>query len=237
MTVEKVDIIVDYREEQQAIVQKRMEQLQKIEHFNIKVEQLPVGDIYIPSKGAVIEVKEIGDWYGSILNQHIFTQCYNMTANYKNCSVIIIGTLSGLMKGMKGFNQNEFTTISHVCIGAYVSIMEKYGIKVYRAENHYEFRKIVEYIVDKANESPNPKELMRLKPTNEDRWVAILSSMCEGLGTKKAEEVAKYYPNYSVLSARVYTKKKDELIKELKEIKGIGPKLAERLCAFLYGGE
>lgn len=233
---EKIELWIDTREEQLSAVNKRRQALEKTGVFTILDKHLEIGDIIAPQKNVCIEVKTISDFYGSITgNNHMFIQASNMAANYENRNIIIIGNIPKLLKGMQNYNEARIPAIINQVLGAYISLMEKYKVPVYWVEDTYQFSKVVEYIVQKTGECPRPKELMHMKPNNEDRMIGIYAALADGIGSKKAEKIAGKYSSLMELSKIITTTPRENFKKQVQEIDGIGETIAERICLFLYG--
>ncbi len=231
----KIELWIDNREEQLSNINERRQALEKNGAFTLIDKHLEIGDIIAPQKNICIEVKTISDFYGSITgNNHMFIQASNMAANYENRNIIVIGYFTKLIKGMKNYNEAKTLAIINQVLGAYISLMEKYKVPVYWVENTYQFSKVVEYIVEKTGESPRPKELMRMKPNQEDRMIGIYAALADGIGSKKAEKIAEKYSSLMNLSKVITTTAREDFKKQLQEIDGIGETIAERICLFLY---
>lgn len=222
-----ITLVIDHREEMNSICEERLESIKKNENFVVERAHLEVGDILIKEKNAIIEVKDVADFYGSIISGHMFEQAINMRNNYEGRSfIMIVGNWDKLIKGMKKFNQREAGTIMHICYGAEMSLVCKYGIPVIRCDTPSEFAKKLEYLAEKVGEAPEVKDIVKMNFTYEQRWVSMLTAI-QGIGKNKAKAIAAKYPN---LRAFVCA---DE--KSLQEIDGIGKKLSAEIMVFING--
>jgi len=223
---EKPTIFLDDREEMNSIIETRLEALK--EYFVVERKRLLIGDILYETKGIAIEVKSVGDFYSSIKNGRIFDQALNLTSNYKNCYIIIVGNWEKLLKSMKRFNQQEAGAILHQCFGAEISLIEKYGIKVIRTDTPSEFSYKLKAICEKSGECPSPKDIVKLSFSFEQRFASMFTAIA-GIGAKRAKVIAKKYPSLKILMTASE--------KELSELEGIGPKTAKEIMTFIEGKE
>ncbi|MCX6704754.1 MAG: helix-hairpin-helix domain-containing protein [Candidatus Woesebacteria bacterium] len=222
--MDKIKILVDDREEMNSLIAKRQEALE--ENFEIEKNHLEVGDIVYPEKSLVIEVKDVGDFYGSVKGGRIFEQALNMKNNYANCFIMIVGNWEKLLKSMKRFNNQDAGIVLHICFGAEMSLSVKYGVHVIRCDTPSEFSYKLKSLCEKLGECPSPKDVVKLNFSFEQRYVSIFTAIA-GIGKTKAKQIAKKYPNLkSLLTATE---------EDLKDIDGIGPKLANEIMRFVNG--
>jgi len=221
---EKMKILIDDREEQNALITHRLDALQ--ENFEIERKRLSVGDIIFEEKGIAFEIKDVGDFYGSIKNGRIFDQALTLKSNYPNSYIMIVGNWEKLLKSMKTFNQLDAGRVLHICFGAEISLIEKYGIKVVRCDSPSEFSYKLKAICEKSGQCPSPKDIVKLNFTFEQRYISIFTAI-SNIGAKKAKVIAKKYPNLRCLMTATE--------EELKELEGIGPKLAKQIMLFIDG--
>jgi ERCC4-type nuclease len=183
------------------------------QHFkDVTIAYLEAGDLFFPDKSIMIERKEIEDFVGSIRGEgRVFKQAYKMNMNCKHSYVIIIGSMERVYKNKYiNFNEEEF-------VGACASLMSKHNVQVFWARNRRQFWKISKKIYEKTNEDCNaPVELKKIIPRFDDAYVGMLCQV-PNLGEKRAKEILKSYKVWELF---------DITEKDLRQIDGIGPKMA-----------
>jgi len=183
-------------------------------NINYEVTRLLTGDFVY--NNWIFERKTIEDLYGSIISGRIFNQIDNMKDNYDNVVVIISGKTSNCYFSIPNFNEN-------IINGAIASFITKYKINVLRVDSDSVLIKMIDLITKKSSDIGSINVIKIRKMTNEDVYLSMLCCI-NGLGVNKAKNIlAKYsfkqIPNLS--------------IDQLKEVEGIGNKIAENIKKYL----
>lgn len=202
------------------------------ETIEYEKEQLLVGDFQYGN--CVIEHKTVEDFVQSFINGHLQKQLLQQEQNYEYSFLIISGDFKRLFFNsyMKGHCSQE------KIIGMITSILVRYPktkifqtVEIARMFNKSENR-IIAYLTNKIFEKCNDgkivtiydTELMRSKLTKEDVYVQWLS-MIDGIGINKAKKILEKWKFFELQTAT---------IEELKQINGIGNKLAANIKKYIY---
>ena len=182
---------------------------------NVVVEFMLIGDLIFPKENLCIERKRIGDAVGSIMDQRIFRQAVNMTENFQNSVIIIIGSWKEIQKSRYiKFSEKQF-------LGACASLMTKYNMKVFWVENNRQFWLTCKYLTEKCNGDPIELETIERVKFSGDKHFDMLRIL---VGPKKA---------HLILAEHKFKDLVKLTKKDLQQIKGIGPGTAARVKEWL----
>lgn len=192
--------------------------------FNVEVEMLEVGDVQFGD--LIIERKEVGDFIKSIFDGRLSEQPINM-ARFPFRFIIIEGDFDDLRatdEYYRGYS-NE------MIYGKIASLEINYDIRVLQVKTTRGFWVQVDRLV---YHSSNPKAVeyaktYKPKLTCINKKDEVLSALCGGvfgMGEKKGLLVTE---TYSTIHEICHAS-----IEDLCEIKGIGPKMAEKIKEVFY---
>ncbi|MEM5811348.1 MAG: ERCC4 domain-containing protein [Candidatus Aenigmatarchaeota archaeon] len=205
-------IICDYREEEISYILEKS-------GFKIIKENLDVGD-FILSKDICIERKSYSDFVSSLIDKRIFTQCENLSKNFRK-PIIIVELFSKLERDV---NENFIYS-------SLAKLISTFNISIIFSRNMYETSKIIKWlkvIEDEENKNlsllyvgKKPKDILEIKKF-------ILSSF-PGISEKNAEKLIKNFKslyriftsNYLELSKVIGKKRSKKFFEILKDEKVI----------------
>lgn len=198
--------------------------LLKRNEVKYKIETLPVGDFV---RGTVcVERKDIVDFIQSKQSGHLDKQLMQMNEMYSRSYLIVSGNFKDLH-----FNPNVRGWTVNKHLGTLASIAVRYpNIAYVPVDNDTQLVNVMLRIMEKAHDGKMPTlydtELMRVKMTNEDIKVKMLSCIPK-VGLKKAKELG------DIINITVLYKPTGEMLteKHLKDIKGIGKVLSEKILS------
>jgi len=201
-------LYLDYREPD------KISRLLEKQGIPFVLANLPTGDFVY--NNWVFERKAIADLWGSIISGRIFNQIENMKANFENVVIIISGSNKEAYFSMKNFNEN-------VINGAIASFIVKQQIQVLRVDNDSQLIKMIKLIIDKSTEAGVVNTFKIRKMSDEDVYMSMLCCI-PNVGVNKAESVLMKYKFRDLFNLS---------IGELKEVEGIGNKIAESIKKYL----
>lgn len=213
------DLRIDFREQRSGIV----EELEKITgEFTFRIEQLLTGDYWIGDR-IIIERKTLDDFMVSIKTGRIFRQGYRMSQSGKNALIILEGDKSHIVTGSMSRQAVQ---------GALIHLTVFLGIPVIRSLNIRETASLLADICDQSQrqELPRPKPVIHgipgIRVTKKQRQKLFLLQNLPGIGPKKGLALLKSFSTIeNILNSST---------DELRNVKGIGRKLAERIIAVFH---
>ena len=214
-----VDLRIDFREQRSGII----EELERFANdFTFSLEQLETGDYWIGDR-IIIERKTLTDFLDSIKTGRIFQQGYRMAASGKNSLIILEGEKSKLISGLMSRQAVQ---------GALIHLTVFVGIPVLRSMN---IRETASLLIDICHQSqrqelPRPKSIIHGIPgirfTKKQRQKLFLLQNLQGIGTKKGLALLRSFGTIeNILNSSTY---------DLRKIKGIGRRLADRIFAVFH---
>lgn len=186
--------------------------------LDIKVERTLVGDYVILEKSLCIERKAFPDFINSVRSKKLNEQIINMENNFENTYIIVVGKLQDLVFNphLRSFSTNQY-------IGSIASFLVRYRTKIYIVDNKTQFAKLVLKIAEKSCTDKDVSSVIRKPKTRDDIHLTMLTCV-PGLGVEKAKKILEKYSFSDIASL-------DE--DELKEVEGIGRKLASKIIEIL----
>jgi len=187
-----------------------------LEKQDIKYEEtrLLTGDFVF--NNWVFERKTMIDLYGSLMSGRIFNQIENMKMNYDNVVLIISGNFKQCYFAIPNFNEN-------VIHGAIASFITKQHIQVIRVDNDSQLIKMVKLIIEKSSDIGVINVVKIRKMTDEDVYLSMLCCI-DKVGVNKAKNILTKYKFKDIPNLT---------IEQLKEIDGVGTKIAENIKKYL----
>jgi ERCC4-type nuclease len=152
------------------------------EHFETNIVNLKYGDYHVVLSDYYIERKSWDDLWGSITNGNLVNQLINMIDNNLNFLLVIHGKPSFI------YTSNPFLHKMQ-CYKQALSYLLT-GIKVFFAEDNYNFRLILEYLDKKTLEKELTQKDIKIKHITPP--LRLLTSI-KGIGMKKAEKLLNDY--------------------------------------------
>ena len=176
-----------------------------------QVSRLIVADLV--KNNICIERKEANDFISSIMDGRLITQCENMLQNYERVFIIVHGELSHVY--------SNFNT--HAILGMLASITARANIPILMVNNLRDVAYLSYKILEKSTDGkPFRTEVVR-KSNQSDKRIAILT-LIDGVSLEKAKKIIEKYPTFkSLINAQS---------DDLKEVDGIGDKLAQNIYSF-----
>ncbi len=214
-----VDLRIDFREQRSGII----EELEKISgEFTFRIEQLETGDYWIGDR-IIIERKTLNDFLASLKTGRIFQQGYRMAQSGKNAMIILEGNKSDIVS----------SSMSRQAVqGAMVHLSVFLGIPIVRSMNICETASLLVYICSQLQrqELPRPKSIIQgipgIRITHKQRQKLFLLQNLPGIGVKKGMALLKSYGTIeNILNASS---------DDLRKVKGIGGRLAERIFSVFH---
>jgi ERCC4-type nuclease len=189
---------------------------------------LEVGDIVCLENNVCIELKRILDFVGSVRPKkgmssgRIFQQCSNMTSNFTNPYLIIVGSFDKVSKSPHvRFTIEQF-------LGAQASITARYGVPVFHVQNNSQCFKLASALIRKSGgEKKELTTITRSVPKTEDIISSIISAF-PGVGPSKAVAIKDHF-DIQCASDLVNLSEDD-----LKDVNGVGFVQAKSIKKFFY---
>lgn len=215
----KIDLKIDFREQRSGIVS----ELTKLsDQLAIEIGTLAVGDYWIADK-IIVERKTLSDFLVSIKNGRIFQQAYSIAQSGKNGLIILEGDKSMVSHSL----------ISRKAVqGALIHITVFIGIPVIRSLNIQETAALLIDIFHQSQqgELPRQKHIISKSPgirlTKKQRQKIFILQNLPGIGIIKAMALLSAFSSFeNLMGARTA---------RLKEVQGIGEKLADRIYTILH---
>jgi Fanconi anemia group M protein len=195
----KVVVIVDYREKEVA------SHLKKIGAV-VNVQPLEVGD-FLASEKVAIERKSYDDFVSSIIDGRIFDQAREMKENFERPPLLI-----------EGYSNREIN--DNALKGAVASLLLDFDVSILTSKNEYDSAKLIYWIARKEqHESGNGIGIkVGKKPKTAKQLQEFIVASIPGVSTVLAKRLLEKFGSIENIFAAEET--------ELKEVKGIGKKLA-----------
>lgn len=207
---------VDHREDE-----KIFKYLEKIK-FPFERKQLTLGDYLDSEKNICVERKEALDFLQSYTSGHLQKQLTDIDANYEEGYLFISGATKQFFESMY-FNSSLPTYIKRINRKSY----DKMKIHLSKSFSHikiiefYNDHDLVDGVIELFTYTGNKRitQVVRLKSSKED---VLLAQICcvPGIGVEKAKKILEKYKPRDLYQI-------DETA--LKNIDGIGPKIAEKI--------
>lgn len=196
--------------------------------------ELPVGDIYIPEHGILVERKTYSDLVGSVYNGRFQKQIHQMSRMEMSCFIMVIGTLRDYqLERFKSKQPKDRWSLEHH-YGILASNMRQYpNVHWIFCDNNNQSKLVIQKLIkkfeDKTPQTIYDTDLMRvaqLKITDKkDVCVRMLTGL-PGIGVTTARKIIKHAGTLEKLVAMS--------AKELEDIEDIGEKKAKSIYDFLH---
>jgi len=217
-----VVVLVDIREKG-SIVPKHLIKL----GTPIEYKQLPVGDYIVHN--LCIERKDVRDYVGSLVSNHLNDQLYNMSYNYPVSILIVEGFVDEILVFRKLKRQQYISSLAG-------SILKRAPegeggiINLICLSTPFDTALFIHYLHKKIEEG----DLFRLpkivgrkrKVSQSERQVLVISSL-PGIGSKRAKILLSHFGSIANLV--------NADLNEIKSVQGIGGKTAEEIYNVLHG--
>lgn len=182
----------------------------------VKPRQLEVGD-YLISERVVVERKSAGDFLESIFDQRMFGQAKNLTNQFENPIILIEG--NGLYT-KRDVHPNAVR-------GALSALAIDYKIPLMWSENEKDTSELIFWMAKREQIEENRTVSIRGKRkglTFEEKQEYLISGL-PSINSKISKRLLKHFKT----PRKVFNASEEEL----KEVKGIGDKMAEKLRKIL----
>lgn len=185
-----------------------------LEHkCELRTKRLPVAD-YLLSKRVAVERKTTSDFLSSLVDGRLFRQLNELKENFHLPLIIIEG--NSLFVNERKIHPNAIR-------GAIASISLDYGIPIIRTENPLDTAEMLVTIAKREQIDRNKTVAIRgrKKSKSINHYQEYLLAGLPNINTKTAKKLLKHFGT----PERIFTAKEEEL----RQIDGIGPKLAKRI--------
>jgi len=198
----KVVIVADYREKEVAGHLKRLGAV-------VNTQPLEVGD-FLASEKVAIERKSFDDFVGSIIDGRIFDQARNMKENFERPLLLI-----------EGYSDREIN--DNALKAAVATLILDYGVSILTSRNEYDSAKLIYWIANKEQHEAGNGIGIKVgkKPKTQQQLQEFVVASIPGVSTILAKRLLDHFGSIENIFAA------DE--KELREVKGIGKKLATKI--------
>jgi len=168
----------------------------EIKDIELVKDTLPIGDVYFPEKGVVIERKTIEDFWQSLISGHLHDQAANMLASdFKGKFIIIEGKYSEFYKNV--FARGGFVNIKALN-NFKVSLTCKYGINIIEVQDTNQFASTCISIAEMFGETPDLIRMKKLDFSDDDRAVAMLTAV-DGISKTLARRLLEKFGSIEAL--------------------------------------
>tara|TARA_R100000008_G_scaffold18473_1_gene9326 strand:+ start:16146 stop:16862 length:717 start_codon:yes stop_codon:yes gene_type:complete len=188
---------------------------------------LPVGDYLLGDK-ICVEAKSIGDLFQSSHSGHLWRQLDNMDANYERFFLVVHGTVAKHLTQMKhnGY-KSTYSKIQNELTGTLARIMADFDCQVFYTPTHGEAAQFIVKLHSKSHKGArrHGARALRRVSTNDVRADMLLT--IPGFGPDLVEKLLDKCGSI------------EEMIHQqsLKEVRGLGSTLRERLLSVLTSEE
>lgn len=184
--------------------------LASIIHDNVEITRLEIGDALI--RGCIFELKRPDDFVGSVFDNRLFTQIFNMCEHYTNAFILVSGSyteaqmLYNSRAKRPNFDGVVASCIARGCIPLFTGTIEN-------------SLKLVDLISEKVTDGKT--RTRPVKTTSiKDAQMSIICSL-PGVSETRAKDLLTHFGSVeNILSASE---------KELCEVNRIGPKIAQKI--------
>jgi Fanconi anemia group M protein len=203
---EKTIVISDYREKE---VNKILENL----GAKVNVMNLDIGD-FVLSERICIERKTHSDFVSSIIDGRIFEQAKKLKENFEKPILII-----------EGYSNREIN--ENALKGAIASLIVDFGISIINTSNALDTAKTIYWIAKKEQKEEKKAIAFKIgkKPKDAKKLQEEIVSSLPGVSNVISKRLLEKFGSVE----KIFTAKEDEL----KEVKGIGEKLAKKIKKIL----
>lgn len=204
---EKIIIYADNQEKSSRI-------LEILKHrCELKIKKLPVAD-YLLSKRIAVERKTADDFLSSMVDGRLFRQMKELKENFKTPLMIIEG--NGLFSSGRRIHPNAIR-------GALAAVSIDYGIPIIKTGNNLETAEMLLAIA--RREQLDRKKLVavrgRKKAKSINHYQEYLVAGLPKINTQTARKLLKHFGSPEKIFAASES--------ELRQVDGVGPKLARRI--------
>ena len=203
----KIVIFADYREKE------TIEHLKKMDII-LTETNLEVGDFVLSDSRVVIERKTHSDFVSSIIDGRLFEQAKTMKDNFSNPVIIIEGSSN------RYINENALRA-------AIASLITKFNISLLNTKNSFDTAKTIYWVAKKEQEEDKHSVSIKVgkKPKETHKLQEQIVSSLPNINSVISKRLLEHFGTVEkVFSA-------DE--KELRKVKGVGKKLANRIRKIL----
>jgi Fanconi anemia group M protein len=203
----KIVIFADYREKE------TIEHLKKMDII-LTETNLEVGDFVLSDSRVVIERKTHSDFVSSIIDGRLFEQAKTMKDNFSNPVIIIEGSSN------RYINENALRA-------AIASLITKFNISLLNTKNSLDTAKTIYWVAKKEQEEDKHSVSIKVgkKPKETHKLQEQIVSSLPNINSVISKRLLEHFGTVEkVFSA-------DE--KELRKVKGVGKKLANRIRKIL----
>lgn len=179
----------------------------------LKIKKLPVAD-YLLSKRVAVERKTASDFLSSMVDGRLFRQMGELKENFKMPLLILEG--NGLFNGERKIHPNAIR-------GALVSISLDYGIPIIKTESPLETSEML-LAIAKREQLDRKKSVSirgRKKAKSLNHYQEYLVAGLPKINTQTARKLLKHFGSPEKIFAASEG--------ELRQVDGVGPKLARRI--------
>jgi Fanconi anemia group M protein len=203
----KVCIFADYRERE------IVGQLKKLDLIVNEID-LEVGDFVLSDNRVVIERKSHSDFISSIIDGRLFEQAKTMKENFKNPIIIIEGSSN------RQINENALKA-------AIASLLIDFNVSLLNTKNPSDTAKTIYWIAKKEQEENKHSVSFKVgkKPKEMGELQKRIVSSLPGINSVMSKRLLEHFETIE----KVFTA--DE--KELRKVKGVGKKLANKIKKIL----
>ena len=214
-------------------------------NYEIKVKQLPLGDIIITrnsTENIVIERKTISDLASSNVDGRFREQRARLIENYVKKGIKVIYLIEGF-----NYANNETRLESSTALSIFVNLMIRDNISVYHTRNVNEsylfIRKLAENIpkiIEKSSKNEVSEYISTIKLKKKDNirpenYFSVVLCQIPNVSPKIALKITEKYPNISAIISE-YSKLTEKESRELLQKKcGLGKILSARVFEYIFG--
>jgi len=195
--------------------------------IDVKLDQLEIGDFLLPDE-TVIERKTVNDLINSVVDGRIWLQASNLT-QYKHPIILVESR-----DKWKSFYFSNTKNPHKIYFSAISAITYSFSIPVITLDSKYDTIDFVESLWKKiTSEKPSSRPVKKMRKTaSYDEIRENLLAQIPGISISKAKSLLNHFGTIQNITNANVT--------ELKQLNGIGKKLAKVISAILqeeYKGE
>ncbi len=201
-------ILADHREKNNRLVKELIDQ-----GVNVKLEQLKSADYLLSGKTAV-ELKTPEDFINSLIDGRLLEQAKELKRNFEKSVLIIMGT-----DNIYALRQVH----PHAIQGALAAIMLGYNLPIFQTKDPGETASLLAVMARREQEKDTSFNLHFQKPDSSEQQKEFVVSSLPGIGPITAKDLLAGFG-----SIKKMVNASEE---ELKQVPGVGEKIARRLKA------
>lgn len=199
-----------------------------LESLNATVEfrRLEVGDYIVtgPSKAVCFSLKSAEDYLGSIVNDHLHSELYNISANYDRAILIVHGSIEKALWYRK-LKRQIYANYLAGCVIRESDTGKQAPVSVVNFQSIYDavqFMKTVHDLITNDDILREPTAL-KVKFSEEKQRLLAVQYMLKpaGVGPKRAKDIKDKFKTIKGIT--------EATVEQLMEVPGIGNKIAEEI--------